>query len=156
MTPPRSIESLQRRLHRAWRERGVTLKAASFAAVGLVNTLVDLAVFIAAYTVFELPLIPANILAWLIAVTGSYVMNSYTTFAAESGRKLTWRAYAAFIGSGVAGVTANTATLVIASYWLPVMAAKAAAIAVSFVVNFSLSHFVVFKARERRAENSAE
>jgi putative flippase GtrA len=156
MRPPRSIERLQRRLHGAWRERGVTLKATSFAAVGVVNTLVDLAVFIAAYTVFDLPLIPANILAWLIAVTGSYVMNCYTTFAAESGRKLTWRAYAAFVGSGVAGVTANTATLVIASYWLPVIAAKVAAIAVSFVVNFSLSHFIVFKARERRAENSAD
>ena len=39
--------------------------------------------------------------AWLVAVTGSYVMNSSVTFAAESGRKLRWRAYAAFVVSGV-------------------------------------------------------
>jgi putative flippase GtrA len=60
------------------------------------------------------------------------------------------------VASGVAGVIANTATLVVASYWMPVLAAKLLAIAASFAVNFSLSHFVVFRAREPRAERSAE
>jgi len=35
------------------------------------------------------------------------------------------------------------------SYFVPLLAAKLVSIAVSFVVNFSLSHFVVFKARPR-------
>ena len=83
-------------------------------------------------------------------------MNCFITFAAESGRQLRWRAYGAFVASGVAGVIANTATLVVASYWMPVLAAKLLAIAASFVVNFSLSHFVVFRTREPRAERSAE
>ena len=65
----------------------MTLKAASFAVIGVVNTLVDLGVFLAAYNVFELSLIPANVLAWLVAVSGSYVMNCFITFAAESGRQ---------------------------------------------------------------------
>ena len=56
----------------------------------------------------NLPLIPANVLAWLLAVSGSYVMNSFITFAAESGRRLHWRAYGAFVASGVAGVITNT------------------------------------------------
>jgi putative flippase GtrA len=72
-------------------------------------------------------------------------MNSFITFAAESGRKLRWRAYGAFVASGVVGVIANTATLVIAAQFLPVWAAKGLAILVSFAVNFSLSHFVVFR-----------
>ena len=144
------------RLVQAWRTRGVTLKAASFALVGVVNTFIDLGIFLAAYNLLQLPLIPANVLAWLVAVSGSYVMNSFITFAAESGRQLRWRAYGAFVASGVAGVITNTAILVVASYWLPVLAAKLLAIAVSFVVNFSLSHFVVFKTRERRAEPSVE
>jgi putative flippase GtrA len=101
-----------------------------------------------------LPLIPANVLAWAVAVTGSYVMNSFITFAAESGRQLRWRAYGAFVASGIAGVIANTATLVIASWWLPVPVAKVIAILASFVINFSLSHFVVF--RHRPAGSSAE
>jgi putative flippase GtrA len=156
MRLPPLLDRLFRRLVQAWRTRGVTLKAASFAMVGVVNTFIDLGIFLAAYNLLKLPLIPANVLAWLVAVSGSYVMNSFITFAAESGRQLRWRAYGAFVASGVAGVITNTAILVVASYWLPVLAAKLLAIAVSFVVNFSLSHFVVFRTRERRVEPSAE
>ena len=156
MRLPPLLDRLFRRLVQAWRTRGVTLKAASFALVGVVNTFIDLGIFLAAYNLLQLPLIPANVLAWLVAVSGSYVMNSFITFAAESGRQLRWRAYGAFVASGVAGVITNTAILVVASYWLPVLAAKLLAIAVSFVVNFSLSHFVVFRTRDRRVEPSVE
>jgi putative flippase GtrA len=156
MRLPPLLDRLFRRLVQAWRTRGVTLKAASFAMVGVVNTFIDLGIFLAAYNLLKLPLIPANVLAWLVAVSGSYVMNSFITFAAESGRQLRWRAYGAFVASGVAGVITNTAILVVASYWLPVLAAKLLAIVVSFVVNFSLSHFVVFRTRERRVEPSVE
>jgi putative flippase GtrA len=156
MRLPAPLDRLTSRLAQAWHEGAVTLKAASFAVIGVVNTLIDLGVFLTAYNVLELPLILANVLAWLVAVSASYVMNSFVTFAAESGRELRWRAYGAFVASGVAGVIANTATLVVASYWVPVLAAKLLAIAASFVINFSLSHFVVFRKRERQAERSAE
>jgi len=101
-------------------------------------------------------LIPANVLSWLVAVSGSYVMNSYVTFAVESGRQLRWRAYAAFVASGVAGVITNTTVLVLASLWLAVPAAKLCAIAASFVVNFLLSHFVVFGSHAGKARRSTE
>src|SRR5207247_8546784 len=150
------LEHLQRRLAQAWRERAVMLKAASFALVGVVNTTIDYGIFLAGYYLLNLPLVPANLLAWLVAVSGSYVMNCYITFAAESGRQLRWRAYGAFVASGVVGVIANTTVLVVASRWLPVPVAKLLAIAASFAVNFSLSHFVVFRTREPRAERRAE
>jgi len=67
MRPSPPFDRLQRRLTEAWRARGVTLKAASFALVGVFNTFVDLGVFLAAYNVLKLPLIPANVLAWLVA-----------------------------------------------------------------------------------------
>lgn len=147
------------------------LKALSFALVGVVNTLIDASVFFLVYTIItsspraaetvgslaglcrcgsgeSLTLIIANVLAWGVAVSCSYAMNSYTTFAAESGRILRLRDYGTFVASGVAGVIANTATLVIAAHYLPVWAAKALAILVSFMVNFTLSHFVVFRARK--------
>src|SRR4029077_9315388 len=156
MQLPAPLHPLLRRIVRAWEERAIVLKAASFAGVGVVNSLVDYSVFLAGFYLLELPLIPANLLSWLVAVSGSYVMNSYVTFAAESGRQLRWRAYGTFVASGIAGVITNTAILVVASYWLPVLAAKLLSIAVSFVVNFSLSHFVVFRTRERRVEPSVE
>ena len=103
-----------------------------------------------------LTLIAANTISWLVAVTGSYIMNSSITFAAESGRKLMWRAYFTFVLSGVAGWLANTATLLVAAeiLLLPVWLAKVVAIAASFVVNFSLSHFVVFRPRAQPAGNT--
>ncbi len=128
---------------------GLIKKAGSFAAVGVINTMVDFVLFATAVKVFGLPLIPANLLSWSVAVSSSYVLNSYTTFAAESGRQLKARAYGAFILSGLAGLTANTTALVLASYFLPVLLAKVAAIGVSFFVNFTLSHLVVFGNRRR-------
>jgi putative flippase GtrA len=89
----------------------------------------------------------ANVGAWLVAVSGSYVMNSLTTFSAETGRKLRLKDYAGFVGSGIVAVAATTTTLVVAANFMPVWAAKGLAILVSFAVNFSITHFVVFRPR---------
>jgi putative flippase GtrA len=151
-----SLYRLKSRLSKAWRARGITFKAASFAMVGAVNALIDLGIFLTAYNAFGLPLISANALAWAVAVSSSYAMNSHITFAVESGRQLRWRAYGAFVAMGFAGVIANTTVLVIVSYWIPVLAAKILAIAAGFVVNFSLSHFLVFRTRGGQAGPFAE
>ncbi len=123
----------------------------SFAIVGVVNSAVDFGVFSFAYYYLELPIVTANVLAWCVAVSGSYVMNSLTTFARESGRELRARAYVSFVLSQVAGFVANTATVVVASYFMPVLLGKLLAIGASFLVNFSLSHFVVFRRRHPEA-----
>lgn len=144
-----SLRTLLHRLNVAWHERAVALKAISFGLVGLVNSAIDFAIFSFAYYYLALPIIIANSLAWIIAVSGSYVMNSTITFAAESGRKLAVDRYFGFALSQAAGFLANTATVwgLVELLHIPAWAAKVAAILVSFVVNFSLSHFVVFKAR---------
>jgi putative flippase GtrA len=144
---PAPLQNLLDRLTVAWHERAVALKAASFAMVGVVNTAIDFSVFWTTVHFLGWPLVPANVLAWLVAVSFSYVMNSFITFGPESGRILRWRDYATFLASGVAGMVASTATLFALSYVLPVLVAKLISIAISFVVNFSLSHFVVFRAR---------
>jgi putative flippase GtrA len=50
------------------------------------------------------------------------------------------------------GFFANTGTVwcLVELLLVPAWAAKVAAIAVSFVVNFSLSHFLVFRAQPRQ------
>jgi putative flippase GtrA len=131
----------------AWNERGAALKAISFGMIGVVNTLIDASVFFLALATLTSSLVAANVLAWLIAVSCSYVMNSIITFARESGRRLRWRDYGAFVASGLVGVTANTTMLVLVAQVAPVWIAKGCAILVSFLVNFSLSHFVVFRPR---------
>ena len=145
---PVPLQNLFDRLTVAWRERAVVLKAISFAMVGVVNTGIDFSVFWTTATYLHWPLVPANVLAWLVAVSFSYAMNSFITFGPESGRVLRWRDYATFVASGVAGMVSSTATLFALSYAMPVVGAKLISIAVCFAVNFSLSHFVVFKARK--------
>ena len=122
-------------------------KAASFAAVGAVNTVVDFGVFSVAHLVLGLPIVAANVMSWTIAVSGSYAMNSLFTFATESGRVLRLRDYLTFAASQTGGLIANTATVFILAHFIPVLFAKALAIGVTFLVNFSLSHLVVFRAR---------
>lgn len=133
---------------------GLLKKAGSFAAIGVVNAAIDFGVFWVAVQAFDIPKIPANVMAWAVAVSASYIMNSFITFAAESGRKLQWSAYTKFVAGGVAGMIANTAALVIGDWLLSFVLAsedwrlaiaKIGAIGVSFVVNFSMSHFVVFR-----------
>ena len=133
----------------AWHDRAIALKAMSFALVGVVNSAVDFSVFAFAYYYAELPIIPANVLSWCVAVSGSYVMNTLTTFAHESGRELRAKSYFSFALSQVAGLVANTTTVFIARYFMPVLVGKVLAIGASFLVNFSLSHFVVFRRRDQ-------
>jgi putative flippase GtrA len=154
MTLPR--KPLRERLTAAWQERALLLKAISFGLVGLVNSAVDFAVFSFAYYYLGLPILAANTMAWVVAVTGSYVMNSTITFAAESGRSLGVNRYFGFVLSQFAGFVANTATVwcLVELAHVPAWAGKVAAIGVSFVVNFSLSHFLVF--RTRRPRETAE
>jgi putative flippase GtrA len=166
------IDSLCERVLDAWRGRGLSVKAVSFAMIGVVNTLVDYGVFLLARAVLSgssaglaavgslndfcqcsnataTILVIANLISWSVAVTGSYVMNSTITFAAESGRQLRLGAYLKFVASGIVGLLTNTATLLVAAevLLLPVWLAKIVAIFASFAVNFSLSHFVVFRVR---------
>jgi putative flippase GtrA len=163
-TFPRATGLLEPHFH-------VLRKAVSFALIGVVNVLIDTSVFLLAYSCISgspwtlrpleafadgcgcvsrtsLVLIAANIMSWLVAVSCSYVMNSHITFAAESGRQLRWKSYGTFVTSGVLGALVNTTVLVIAAKFMPVLAAKGAAILAGFVVNFSMSHFVVFRVRQ--------
>ena len=68
---------------------------------------------------FGVPLVPANVLSWLVAISNSYVLNSLVTFARESSRELRWRTYATFLGAGLAGLIVNTTVLVVAVSLMP-------------------------------------
>jgi putative flippase GtrA len=152
----------------------VLRKAISFALIGVINVVVDATVFFLSYSYLRsqeaflrsldalaqwcactsgdtLVLVVSNITSWVVAVSGSYAMNTVITFAAESGRRLRWLDYGAFVASGILGAIANTTALVIAAQYMPVLPAKGCAILTAFMVNFSMSHFVVFSPRRKKA-----
>ena len=167
MTLPLPLENLRVRLAEAWQRRAVSLKALSFATVGLINTAVDTTVFFLVLGFVTSSLVIANVTGWLVAVTGSYVMNSFTTFSAETGGRLRLKDYLGFVASGLVAVSATTVTVLLVDKFMPIWApwtaetrfgnitvatavAKGVAIVVSFVVNFSITHFVVFRARPEK------
>jgi len=109
----------------------VLRKAISFALIGVINVAVDTSVFLLTYSYLishaaalasaralaqwcgctsatPSSWVTANIVAWVVAVSGSYAMNPFITFAAESGRRLRWLDYGTFVASGILGVIANT------------------------------------------------
>ena len=141
---PLSLRFDSRQTHRRQARRDLaqaqtlSLKAVSFALIGLLNTAVDYSVFLLAQAAYQsspptvsafaalaaacrcgaaptIVLIAANITSWMVAVSISYILNSSITFAAESGRRLRWRHYLAFLAAGIVGLIANTATLVFAA-----------------------------------------
>ncbi|MDB5654500.1 MAG: GtrA-like protein [Tardiphaga sp.] len=137
---PRIIDS--------WLARPTVAKMISFGVIGVGNTVIDLAIFSLAYSVLAVPLVASNILAWLVAMSISYVMNTMITFRAESGRVLRRKDYLSFAASGILGVIATTATLVVLSHFMAVILAKLASILAGFVVNFTMTHFVVFRQKK--------
>jgi putative flippase GtrA len=148
MTLPPWIDSFLARVLPAWVDRKLVAKAVSFGLIGCTNAVIDFLVFSLTHLYFGLPIIPANLIAWCVAVTNSYVLNSMITFAAESGRRLSFARYIAFAATQVGGLIANTITVFVASYFIPVLFAKVLAIGASFVVDFTLSHLLVFRKRE--------
>jgi putative flippase GtrA len=140
-----ATRSFFQRLHMASRDRATVVKATSFALIGLLNTVLDFGIFSAGYYLLGLPIIAANVLSWTIAVSSSYVLNSMITFSVESRRELSGRTYATFVLAQLAGFFANTATILVASHFMPVLFGKVLATGASFMVNFSLSHFFVFR-----------
>jgi putative flippase GtrA len=156
MTPPPWIDNLLQRVLPAWLDRKLVLKAMSFGLIGCVNAVVDFAVFSLGHLYLGLPIIPANIIAWCVAVSNSYVLNSMITFAAESGRRLSFKSYFAFAATQVGGLTANTITVFVLSFFIPVLLAKLLAIGASFVVDFTLSHLLVFRRRETAPPHASQ
>jgi putative flippase GtrA len=125
----------------------IALRVTSYAIIGVINVMVDISVFFIGYGLVGLPLLVANVVSWSVSVTGSYVMNSHITFAQESGRRLKLRAYVLFVCSGIVGLIADTTTLVVCSWYTQIWVAKLVATLIGFLVNFSMSHFVVFPRR---------
>jgi putative flippase GtrA len=115
-----------------------------FGAVGLINSAVDVGIFFLALATVTSSLVAANIIAWIVAVSSSYVLNNRFTFA-EHARPFTVSDYLIFTFTQIGGFAANTGVLLIAAPFLPILAAKILGILAGFLVNFTLARVVVFR-----------
>jgi putative flippase GtrA len=129
----------------AWYQRTMLAKLFSFASIGALNTAIDLTAFTMAFQLANLPLVASNVISWAIAVTCSYAMNTKITFSQETGGALSIRRYLRFAASGIFGMVVATAVLVVLTRYVNIPTAKLGSVLVGFGVNFSMSHFLVFR-----------
>lgn len=144
-----SLKRIFPRLADAFRARPLGSKAFSFAIVGLINNVVDAAVFFFFLGYVTGSLVIANVTAWFVSTTCSYIINTRTTFSVESGGKLRLRDYAGFLSSGVVSIMASTVAVVFAATFMPVWGAKCVGIVLSAAINFLMTNFIVFRERKQ-------
>lgn len=131
-------------------------KLFSFALIGALNGFVNYLVTVGVTLLVLSPLGLATndtalgcakFLGWVVAVSNSYVLNSLTTFANESGRKLRLATYLRFVASGTLGMVVEVSSFLLAMRYLPLAIAAIVPIGLAFMVNFSMTRLIVFPSR---------
>lgn len=128
-------------------------KMLSFGMIGVLNGLVNYAVTVGVTLLALAPLGlaasdvalgAAKALGWAVAVSNSYVLNTWFTFARESGRRFGWGTYLRFVGSGTVGLAVEVASFLVAVRYLPLALAAIVPIGLAFLANFTMTRLVVF------------
>lgn len=116
--------------------RSHTRRATAFVGIGAVNTVVDFSVFACLNQIVGLDPIVSNVLAFLIAVTNSYVLNALITFVDRRSGRSTFRNFARFFVVAVIAMIVSTAFVYLISMVAHPLIAKLIAIAASTAVGY--------------------
>ncbi len=122
-----------------------------FGVVGVINTLVDIALFWLLTTAAGILPIPANIVSFSVGAICSFTLNGRVTFwAAGSPEKSGARALR-FALTTLVTLVASTASIALFIRFVPPMVAKLLSVGVSFAIGFLLQRNWVFAASRRDA-----
>ena len=123
------------------------LKAGKFAAVGVVNTLVDFLVFTVLAQFLQCNVYLSQVLGYSAGVVNSYVLNRSWTFRSRAG--FFSPALVKFLVLSLCMILFSTGVLYLCVdvAGLPKLAGKVVATGVTMVVNFLISRFWVFGER---------
>jgi putative flippase GtrA len=129
-------------------DRSDPRRAAIFIGVGAINTVLDISAFACFHQLLGVAVIPSNVLAFLIAVTNSYVLNLLMTFADRRGGRGTVGSFARFLLVALIALAASTTVVYFASMVVHPLLAKLVATAASTVVNYTGCYRFVFSGRD--------
>jgi putative flippase GtrA len=118
-------------------DQGRTLgnKAGRFLIVGLVNTVIDMTVFAVLLAAGAQALV-ANVVAWAVAVTFSYIINSRWSFERDD-RLSTIQSVLRFVSSGaLISLGVSSGVLAALSGWIGVWPAKILGVILAAILNF--------------------
>ena len=122
-----------------------------FSLVGLVNTGVDVSVYVIAVTAGLAPAL-ANVVAFTVTNALSYCVNARFTFRRDgrAAAPTSLKGYGAFWAFHLVSLAIATAIVFFLAERIGPFAAKAAAVAVTVFINYGSSAFIVFKPQEKQ------
>ena len=116
-------------------QRSTGNKIVRFAIVGLANTAIDLASFFLLLKL-QMPPLPANIVAWFVAVTFSFVANGFWAFERNQAIRLR-DAFLRFVSLGaLISLGVSSLSIVLFAGIAGVWPAKIGGVVVAAVLNF--------------------
>ena len=115
------------------------MEISRFALVGCANTLIDFCVFLTLARGLHLPLVAANLGAWLTAFCFSFLVNGRWTFGLAWARLLRPRYFAGLALASLMAALVTTSVLLLSAPHLPLALAKILSIAVGFLLNYGLA-----------------
>lgn len=122
-----------------------------FGVVGIVNTVLDLAVFWLLAGVLSTPILIANTLSYSVGALNSFALNRVWTFRGVAFRRGAAVQLPLFMLVSLVGLVVANLTLWLFAQALPVMVAKVVSVAVTFGWNFFASKGLVFRAQQQHA-----
>ncbi len=123
----------------------MNLEFIRFGLVGVVNTVVDFVLFVLLYRVADIDPLLANGIAFLFAVTNSYLMNHRWTFR-RSGGSISLVAYLRFVALNTGGLLIGTTAILLLKGVMPLEFAKLIAAGLTLIWNYTCSKLFVFNA----------
>lgn len=117
-------------------------KFSRFSVIGAANTVIDFVVFTGLVWFAVAPLL-ANVIAWAVAVSFSFVANSRWTFVRNTDVGRARQMLRFVLSSAAITLGISSGALVILSDLVGVLPAKIAGVAVSIVVSFVAARWAI-------------
>jgi putative flippase GtrA len=131
-------------------------KAVRFAAVGVLNTGIDFALFTLLVHGAGWAPVHANVVSYGTGILNSFVLNKFWTFRDSTPLARSAVPFARFLVINFSSLALSTAVVALLVAVLPPVGAKAVSIVVVFAWNFTLTRrFVFAEAREARQQREA-
>ena len=120
-------------------------RIARFGAVGVANTLLDLAVFTALVQGLGWPVLQSNVISYGCGVVCSFALNSRWTFAETAGERGLLLRFLRFLGASLFALLLSTLLVVLLARVMDPLMAKLVSVAVGFLTNYGLARAFVFR-----------
>ena len=118
----------------------------TYSLVGVLNTATDFLVYLLCISALSINLLAANSIAFAIAVTQGYLLNTRWTFR-DTETRWSFRSYFFFVAINLGGLVISTVTIVLLSDWLGPLLAKLASVVFIVFWGFLMAKRFVFSGK---------